>query len=107
MTSTRGASLRLHITGAQRNLDVFEALFFKAVHFIVFAREGFDDPHGGEDFLITETISPSFLRTSREAFRMLRVYLKTTTASSGRDGERDQGEPPVDVEHHADHARRE
>ena len=35
---------------------------------------------------------------------MRRVYVKTTANSGGSDGERDQREAPVEVEHHRHHA---
>ncbi len=100
----QGRQLGLQPARAQRDLDALQALFLQALLLVVLARERLDHADRGQDLL--DHGDDLALLLAHFARRLLDAPGVSVHdhKKHRRHGEGDQRKPPVDIEHHADHA---
>ena len=100
----QGGEPCLQCPRAQSDLDILEALFLQAMHFVILARERLYHAHGGKHLLhYGNHLALFFAHLARSFSDAARVF-ENDQPEHRRNRQCNQRKLPVDVEHHADHA---
>ena len=99
-----GHKASLERTCGERGFDSLETLAFESTDFVVFAREGFDDADGRDDLRYDRDHAAFLLADFTGGLLHLAGVGVDDEKERRHNGQRDQGELPVDAEHHDDHA---
>src|SRR5579863_4586839 len=95
----------LEAAGAQRDLDVLEALFFEPALLIVLASKSFDHANGAEHLLNDRNDFSLFLPYFARCLLDVARVLENNHRQWRNDREGDQRKAPVQVKHDTDHAQ--